>query len=302
MSFELYIFMPFKDSIQGLDYADLLSQYKKVHIISFENYLELPDNVELITIPKKFQFVHHKQFWIRDYILSDHEGIFRAGFKNESLDFYPPLLHKIFPSKLSNYPERVDGGEIVTIDDMVITSSKEYYECNKDKINIHYISLKKESLCFFHLDIVIAPLDKERVLIADPFLLSYYQNKKFDGKEELKIEYQRIRDELKNIGFKEIISFPIVLKETKEGQIILDVKKKIKKEEVKLPFNSLLNGLRTQKYFYYTWMQVDAKEIASELKTFLKNFNHIPLKKVELSGHAHDKNGGLRCLSTEIKA
>lgn len=296
----LYVFIPIKGDLTGLDILDLKERYHDVKVFTFDERLNI-DHAEMILIPKKFQMIHHKQFWIRDYILTTPEGTFRAGFKKKDANTYPPILTKIFEKKLSNYPVRVDGGEIVKYEDRYLTSSLEYYELNKHKVKIDYIELQKDILCFYHLDLLVNIVNEKKVLMSNPFVLDYYSKRDFDQKAFLKDEFKKLKNRLEELGFEEIIHIPMTLRENISNEIILEKDSILEKENIKVPMNSIVNGVWSNKYFYYSWMDISENELKKNLKEYLKALKDISLRKVELHNTLYDKAGGLRCLSCEIK-
>lgn len=300
MQENLYIFIPIQNDLVGLDIKDLKEKYNSVHIITFDERLKL-DHAHMIYIPKKFQLVHHKQFWIRDYILTTPDGLYRAGFKEKDVNTYPPILSKVFKDKLENYPVRVDGGEIVKYQDRYLTSSLEYYDLNKDKIYIEYIELQKDVLCFYHLDLLVNIVNEKKVLMSDPFVLDYYSKRSFNEKAFLKDEFKKLENRLKELGFEEIVHIPMTLRENISNEIILAKDSILEKENIKVPMNSIVNGIWSNKYFYYSWMHISVSELEKELEEYLNTLKDISLKKVELQNTLFDKAGGVRCLSCEVK-
>jgi hypothetical protein len=296
---DLYIFIPKKGDVTGLDFNDLKESYQSIKIITFDETFH-GENVETILIPKKFQMVHLKQFWIRDYILSTPEGIYQIGFKNKESSFNPPLLSKIFENTLDKYPVAVEGGEIISYKDKFLTSSKDYYEYNKNKLNIYYIKLNTELLCMYHLDLVVNMVDEKRVLMSNPFILEYYKRKSFSRKYELEKEFNKLLNQLESLGFTEIIQVPMTLRENINSEIILEKDDKTDKSEIKIPMNSLINGLWANKNFYYSWMDIRDKELELEILEKIKNIKGINFKPVELKSTVYDLAGGIRCLSNEI--
>jgi len=297
MQENLYVFTPSANALVGLDYQDLKTKFNEIYLITFDKKLVSTKSFQVIHIPLKYHVLYAKDFWIRDYIFQSFNQLYRAGFKTDKKSFYPPLLTKVFDFKLENSPVTMDGGEVIVIDDLTLTSNLDYYNHVKNQINIEYIELDKKFSYFYHLDLVVSPLSKDKVLLSNPFILNYYQNKNFEHKTQMIAEIERIRQRLINIGFKNVIDFPVVLKENKEGMIEIDNKAK----DCITPLNALVNGLHTESHFYYSWMDIRIKSLQDELDQFLRLFKEKNLRRVELRDRLYDKLGGLRCLSSEVK-
>ena len=137
--------------------------------------------------------------------------------------------------------------------------------------------------------------------MSNPFVLDYYSKRDFDQKAFLKDEFKKLENRLEELGFEEIIHIPMTLRENISNEIILEKDSILEKENIKVPMNSIVNGVWSNKYFYYSWMDISENELEKNLKEYLKALKDISLRKVELHNTLYDKAGGLRCLSCEIK-
>lgn len=131
----------------------------------------------------------------------------------------------------------------------------------------------------YHLDLVIAPLGENKILLSDPLMGCNHFSESRKHALQVALDYYTFL--LAAQGF-EVIPFPVYFDESNGTS------------------HSPLNGLKIGKYFFYTLIR-GMDDFNQFVITYVERLStSIEFLPVYLNPGGLGKNGGLRCLSLEI--